>query len=229
MSDGKTEAHGSSMTAHQVLSGLYATLSDYTEYETLFEAFDQYLDEDFSPETSDETWQHFFKQHFLRANEFFEKTHTDLETASRYVARQPVPAAVLNPSHSLMATNALFDDLFPDAETANLIEELKSTKQWSLVPKLVSGQLDTPILIQTGRDDEEIEVLIISPVELLDETLERRTTCLALRLAKPIWKPQLEELLVGVYDLTRSEIEIIKSIFEVADLNLVAKRRERSI
>ena len=229
MSDGKTTGPGPSMTAHQVLSGLYASLSDYTEYEGLFEAFDQYLDEDFSPETSDAVWQNFFKQHFLRANEFFEKTHTDLETASRYVARQPVPAAVLNPSHALMATNSLFDDLFPGTETANLIEELKSTKQWGLVPKLVSGQLDTPILIQTGRDDGEIEVLIISPIELLDENLERRATCLALRLAKPIWKSQLEELLVGVYDLTRSEIEIIKSIFEVADLNLVAKRRQRSI
>ena len=127
MSDGKAVALGSSMTAHQVLSGLYATLSDYTEYESLFEAFDQYLDEDFSPETSDDTWQKFFKQHFLRANEFFEKAHTDLETASRYVARQPVPAAVLNSSHSLLATNTLFDDLFPDADTARLIEELKST------------------------------------------------------------------------------------------------------
>ena len=229
MSDGKAVALGSSMTAHQVLSGLYATLSDYTEYESLFEAFDQYLDEDFSPETSDDTWQKFFKQHFLRANEFFEKAHTDLETASRYVARQPVPAAVLNSSHSLLATNTLFDDLFPDADTARLIEELKSTKQWGLVSKLVDGKLDTPILIQTDRDNGEIEVLIISPIELLDETLERRTTCLALRLAKPIWKPQLEELLVSVYDLTRSEIEIIKSIFEVADLNLVAKRRGRSI
>lgn len=229
MSDGKSAALGLSMTAHQVLSGLYASLSDYTEYEGLFEAFDQYLDEDFSPETSDAVWQTFFKQHFLRANEFFERTHTDLETASRYVARQPVPAAVLNPSHALMATNSLFDELFPDAETTELIEDLKSTQQWSLVPKLIDGKLDTPVLIQTGRDDGEIEVLIISPIELLDETLERRTTCLALRLAKPIWKPQLEELLVGVYDLTRSEIEIIKSIFEVADLNLVAKRRGRSI
>ena len=218
-----------SVTANKVLAGLYSSLSDYTEYEALFEAFDQFLDQEFVPQASGETWQHFFKDHFMRANEIFEKAHTDLETPSRYASRQPVPTAVLSAQQRLAATNSLFDQAFAHPESEGLIEDLKATKQWSLVSSLLSGDLDTPVLFQVSGTAEATDIVIASTVELLDEQLERRSKYLALRLAKPVWKPQLEALLTSVYDLTPSEIEIIQLIFEVADLALIAERRKRSI
>ena len=212
--------------ANKVLAGLYSSLSDYAEYETLFEAFDQYLNEGFSPQGTGSNWQGFFKRHFVRANELFEKTHTDLETPQSYVARQPVSMALLNECGKLVAANQDFNETL-DAVAG--VAELKTLKAWQLVPRLLDRSLDTPLLFEVSGKNSPSEVIIASPIDLLDETYGDRQVFMALRLARPIWNAQTNNLLALVYELTPSELEVIQTIFQTADLHKVAEIRDRSI
>ena len=214
--------------ANLVLGGLYSCLHDHSQYEQLFMAFDKFIENSDEDNISYSEWKVLFKEHFQKANEIFESAFGNTESPSRYLARQPLPAMVLDQSYKVVSVNELFETRF-GGQISDLIELLKLDKQWSLLPDVLSGEQEWPVLFQVEDEGKPSEVIIATHVTLLDPHSERACNYIALRLAKPVWASELSTLLNEVYELTASEIEIVQTLFEQADIARIAAVRKRSI
>ncbi|MEM1088005.1 MAG: alpha/beta hydrolase, partial [Pseudomonadota bacterium] len=201
---------------------------DYSEYEVLFSAFDDFLATGFESEKSSEEWYAFFKDHFTKANDFFERTHTNIESAQRYVLRQPIPTAILDGRDEMLASNDLFERKF-NTQSVNLINDLRLNPAWQDLNALRQGDIAGPLLFNIAASEDAIDMIIATRVEVLDEKLNRPVYRIALRSAQSVWSPGIETLLKNAYDLSDAETDIIKSIFTCGDLKKVADQRNRSI
>ncbi|MEM6899559.1 MAG: alpha/beta fold hydrolase [Pseudomonadota bacterium] len=214
--------------AHRVLSGLYTSIGNHSEYDSLFSAFDEFLGDDFDPQTSKENWYDFFRTHFAKANEFFERTHTDVESPQRYVLRQPIATAVLGKNDQIQAQNEQFTKQF-GTDTRSLLGDLYTDPAWESIHKLRQGEITGPLLLHIDVGNDQVEIFIATQIDLFDQSLNCSKSYIALRNARSVWLPSIETLLQDVYKLTSAEIDIIRSIFEYGDLKKVAKERGRSI
>lgn len=219
------------MAAADVLNGLYEAIADNTRFEAIFKAMDDFLDADpVDLERPDADWKQIFRTHFNRVSQYIEtREEDDLESPVVHVDRQLVPAAILNRSLDIIASNPMFDAL-NRAASSNLGPMVATPKGLRNLKALFTsnGEMDQ-VLLSLHWGTETRPVFVVAKRERLAPVSEQSGPFVSVRVAKAVWNDEVAPLLEMAYDLTAAEVEVIKGLMETGSIADVAGLRKRSV
>jgi len=218
------------MAAAEVLNGLYEAIADHSRFEAIFTAMDDFLDADpVDLESQDADWKQVFRTHFNRVSQYIETRDDDLESPVVHVDRQLVPAAVLNRSLDVVASNPMFDALNGSANT-NLAPMIATPKGRRSLEALFTGNRDGgQVLLSLHWDTKTRPVFVVARRERLAPVSGQAGPFVSIRIAKAVWNDDVAPLLEMAYDLTAAEVEVIKGLIETGSVSDVARQRKRSV
>ncbi|MGB3456738.1 MAG: alpha/beta fold hydrolase [Litorimonas sp.] len=219
------------MAAADVLNGLYEAIADNTRFETMFKAMDDFLDADpVDLELKGADWKNVFRTHFSRVSHYMENdTENGLESPIVHVDRQLVPAAVLNRSLDIVASNSMFDSLNASGQT-NIAETISTPKGRRELEKLFVDNGDPEqILLSLLVDGEARPVFIVAKRENLCHVSGQSGAYVSIRAAKAVWNDDMAPLLETAYDLTSAEVEVVRGLIETGSVEKVSRLRKRSV
>ncbi|MAK60228.1 MAG: hypothetical protein CMK09_04560 [Ponticaulis sp.] len=223
--------------ATQVLGGLYEALADYSQYESLFLAWDEFLESggiDGTMEMAPD-WQAMFRDHFSRVGSYIDKVQLDhRESPLSYVERQVVPSAVIDGRLQIIASNSAFEQLMgspSDDSWKQLImgEIIRPGDRERLIRLAMSKGPTEPSLFTMDIDTLGSSFAVAKRADLLESSTMDGEALLSIKLVRPVWTMGLNALLQSAYKLTDAEVEILKALVETGSVQAIAQKRERSV
>jgi len=219
------------MAAAEVLNGLYEAIADNSRFETMFKAMDDFLDTDpVDLERRDADWKQVFRTHFNRVSQYMEtRPEDDLESPVVYVDRQLTPAAIINRSLEVIATNPMFDVLHPPTQTS-IGPAISTPKGRRNLKKLFTENSESrPILLSLHWDEGARPVFVVAKREALSHVSGSSGPFVSIRVAKAVWNKEVAPLLEVAYDLTTAEAEVLRGLIETGSISQIARLRKRSV
>lgn len=220
-------------TALQVISHLYEAVAEGADYEPMFFAMDEVIDQVLGDPAIEEKAAELtplFQAHFDRAAHVFDiMSRQETETPLKYVESRSNATAVVVSTGQILVANAAFESGFGPAGH-NLEEQFATPADRNRFIALARSNAPdgrTIINLNTPKDARPVSVLAgLLPNVELPQIGER---AISLMLIKPRWDASTGDLLREAYDLSSAEIEILQSFVETGSVQGVAKRRGRSI
>lgn len=219
-------------TAIRVLGGLYDMVADETNFEPMFHAMDDFIDQALDlqePAALPPVWRKVLAEHFEKADRLFDVVQKDEPpTAQDFVARHTLPAAVLASDGSLLAENEDFRVLARRDAGRSLQDCLAHPNDRKRLHALLGHAQERRqalLTFQFDGSDKPSSFLARRSIQSNDASHE----VIQLTLVHPYWTGQIEELLQSAYGLTATEIAILRAFVASGSVAEIAKARGRSI
>lgn len=211
--------------ANRVVMELYEAVDDPAQFEALIAAFDRFLEASIgkSEFDIDLPGPPELQRHFDRAERFAAAKGAELETPLHFVERQISATALLNDRREVVAANEAFVQLAgPDLSPGDQLHFGDAANPMG-IPAM--GEM-----LQLVRIDFETmqRVALLSDATLAGETLHAPTQYRVLRLVESTWHKDLSALLKATYQLTGSEIDVARGLFELKEISEIASARRSS-
>lgn len=219
--------------ALRVISNLYDAVADGADYEPMFLAMDEVIDQVLGGpeiEAGAKAVEPLLMPHFDRAAHVFDvMSRQETETPLTFVDRATNATAVLDQTGKIIAVNPSFSENF--ASVGDCLGNHFAT------PK---DQARFQALVQANAPDSQAIINAVnpkdgSPVSLLAgrapsiKLPQSGSSALYMMMVKPNWGPKTSDLLRDAYDLNTAEIEILRSFVQTGSVQGVAEQRNRSI
>lgn len=226
-------APGMQKAALRVISNLYGAVTEGADYEPMFFAMDEVIDQVLGEpeiEHSSDVINPLFQPHFDRAAHVFDvMSRQETETPLRFVERRPMATAVVDPSCKILAANTAFEESFASAGDAigAQFATLADKSRFASLTRANAPDSRAILNMINPRDDQPVSLLagIVPQIEMQKPGEQ----ALYLMMIRPHWTPSTGDLLRQAYDLSPAEIEILQIFVETGSIQGVAEKRERSI
>jgi pimeloyl-ACP methyl ester carboxylesterase/DNA-binding CsgD family transcriptional regulator len=219
------------LAAAEVLSGLYEAIADHTQFDSMLNAMDDFLDANPDElEAGNADWKRVFRQHFTRAGQFLETNEDNRrETPIVFVDRQVVPTAVINRRLDILAGNTLIEGLLGQ-DIVSLKDRFTTPADERRFFDLVRANAPSPaVLISFTLPHVPTPVFVVASQAPMLELAQQTGPLITIKVAKATWNSSLIPLLETAYDLTPAEIEVLKGLVELGAVSSIAEQRGRSI
>ncbi len=220
-------------TALRVISNLYEAVAEGADYEPMFFAMDEVIDQVLGDPVIEESAAELtplFQPHFDRAAHVFDiMSRQESETPLKFVERRSNATAVVDPTGKILVANVAFESGFGPAGLS-LKEQFATPADRNRFMALArSNAPDSRTILNMITPGDARPVSVLAGLLPNIEMMQVGARAIFLMLIKPKWDVTTGDLLREAYGLSIAEIEILQNFVETGSVQGVAERRGRSI
>ena len=227
-SDGPIEG-----AALKVISNLYGAVADGADYEPMFLAMDEVIDQVLGApevELGADVLEPMLLPHFDRAAHVFDvMSRQEAETPLTFVDNAANATAILDHSGRIIAANPSFEENFAGVGS-ELLDHLATPGDQARFQALTRANApDAQAILNATRPDDGDQLSLLAGVAPGVKMPRKGSSAIYVMMVKPIWGPKTADLLRVAYNLNTAEIEILRSFVKTGSVQGVADERNRSI